>query len=57
MKRVVVVLKKKGVRDPIHLVMPGGSKVMTVTKMTNKEIDDAEDHGNKFLDLRLEGVG
>lgn len=56
MKRVVVVVKKKGTKDPIHVIMPGGSKVLMVTKMTNKEIDDAEDHGNTFLNLKLQGV-
>lgn len=52
MKRVVVVLKPKG-KDPVHIIMPGGSKVLHVTKMTNKDIDDAEDHGNSFFSLTL----
>lgn len=56
MKRVVVVVKPKGRGDPIHVILPGGSKVLRVTKMTNREIDDAEDHGNEFFDLRFEGV-
>lgn len=56
-KRVVIVLKQRGVNDPIHLIMPGGSKVLTVVKMTNKEINDAEDHGNTFLNLKLEEGG
>lgn len=52
MKRVVVVLKPKG-KEPIHVIMPGGSKVLTVKKMTNKDIEDAEDHGNDFFNLLL----
>lgn len=56
MKRVVVVVKPSGRTDPIHVILPGGSKVLRVTKMTNKEIEDAEDHGNDFFDLLLDGV-
>lgn len=52
MKRVIVVLKPKG-KEPVYLIMPGGSKVLHVTKMTNRDIDDAEDHGNTFLEVRV----